>query len=46
MMCQVRKNVQTFGAIFGVPEKSITEKQNGCKIRKEGEELTSVLKKE
>ena len=29
MMCQMQKNAQSFEAIFGVSEKSITEKQNG-----------------
>ena len=27
-MCQMQKNAKGFVAIFGVPEKSITERQN------------------
>ena len=29
MVCQMLKNAQSFGKIFGVSEKSITERQNG-----------------
>ena len=35
IMCQMQKNAQSFGAIFGVSEKSITERQNGRKIWRE-----------
>ena len=29
IMCQMQKNAQSFEVIFGVSEKSITERQNG-----------------
>ena len=35
MVCQMQKNVQSFGVIFEVSEKSITERQNDWKIWRE-----------
>ena len=35
MRCQIQKNAQSFWAIFGVSEKSITERKNGWEIWRE-----------
>ena len=39
MVCQMQKNVQSFGAMFEVSEKSITERQNDWKIWRERERV-------